>query len=109
MTERKIINKHKNIEYQNKKIFILKKKKLIKINFMIPFNLTCLNCNKIISQGKKINAFKEKILNENYFGIQILRFFFKCPDCYKGISIRTDPINASYSSELNCMINNYIF
>jgi hypothetical protein len=105
MTERKIINKHKNIEFLDRKNLIIKKKKLKKIHFMTPFDLTCLNCNQIIFKGKKLNAIKEKISIENYLGIQIFRFYFKCSNCFKGISIKTDPKNSSYCSEINCKIN----
>lgn len=109
MTERKIINKHKKLELQNKKNFIYKKKKkFIKIHFMAPVDLSCLSCSQVIFRGKKINAIKESVFCENYFGLQIFRFYFKCPDCFKGISIKTDPKNSFYSSELNCKINNNI-
>jgi hypothetical protein len=79
-----------------------KKRKYYKIRFMIPFKIICIYCNFILQKGKKINAFKEEILCENYYNVKLFRFYFKCSNCLKGMIIKTDPENFSYKSELNC-------
>jgi Zn finger protein HypA/HybF involved in hydrogenase expression len=77
-------------------------KKLKTIRFMTPFEITCLHCKNKIKKGKKINVFKETVLSKTYFGIKILRFYFRCPTCFKGITLKTDPKNFSYLAEINC-------
>jgi hypothetical protein len=98
MSERKVINKYvKTDDIYQKKI----KKGYFSIRYMIPFNIKCLRCLNTINKGKKINAIKENILNRNYLGISIVRFYFKCIYCLNGISIKTNPNNFSYSIEIN--------
>jgi len=71
---------------------------------MIPFDLVCKNCLWILRQGKKINALKEKVSCENYLDLKIFRFYFKCTNCKKGISLKTNPENSNYQPEINCKI-----
>jgi hypothetical protein len=69
---------------------------------MVPFNIICLFCRRIIKRGIKVNAIKEKILEPIYFGIIYFRFYFKCLFCLKGLSIKTDLKNSSYIAEIGC-------
>ncbi len=39
---------------------------------------------------------KETVKNEDYLGIEIFRFFFKCIICYSEMSMKTDPKNHGY-------------
>lgn len=42
---------------------------------------------------------KETVLNENYLGIRIYRFYFKCTHCYTEVTFKTDPKNHDYVVE----------
>ena len=42
---------------------------------------------------------KETVLNEEYLGISIFRFYFKCASCYSAIAFVTDPKNHDYIVE----------
>lgn len=103
MSERKNLNKYKKIEIQFKKAILIKrKKKKLIIRFMMPFDICCLRCRNIIFKGTKLNAIKEKSLNEIYFKFSIFRFYFRCSECKNGITIKTDPKNSFYVPEINC-------
>lgn len=103
MSERKVLNKYRKIDIQFEKInYQQKKKNFSSIRFMIPFDVFCLFCRNIIFKGTKINAIKEKIEKEDYIKIKIFRFYFKCINCNKGMTLKTDPKNSFYISEVNC-------
>merc|ERR1712007_265682 len=42
---------------------------------------------------------KEDVLGEDYLGICIYRFYFRCPQCSSEITFKTDPRNSDYSVE----------
>jgi len=42
---------------------------------------------------------RETVWNENYLGIRIHRFYFKCTYCYAEITFKTDPKNHDYVVE----------
>merc|ERR1712224_1145733 len=42
------------------------------------------------------NMRKENIVGEDYLGLQIYRFFLRCPQCASTISFKTDPKNGDY-------------
>lgn len=44
---------------------------------MAPFNMRCATCGEYIYKGKKFNARKEDVENEDYLGIRIYRFYIK--------------------------------
>lgn len=44
---------------------------------MAPFNMRCVTCGEYIYKGKKFNARKEDVENEDYLGIRIYRFYIK--------------------------------
>mmetsp|Transcript_59123 Transcript_59123/g.139267 ORF Transcript_59123/g.139267 Transcript_59123/m.139267 type:complete len:116 (-) Transcript_59123:902-1249(-) len=104
MSERKCVNKYKkpDEQYRCKDSRRTKIKKIFSIRFMIPFDIICKKCSWVFKQGKKINALKENVLSENYLNISIFRFYFKCPQCTKGVSLKTDPKNSYYIPEINC-------
>jgi len=102
MSDRKNINKDRKDQSQYLKTHLLKKKKKIFIRFMVPFNIICLFCRRIIKKGIKVNAIKEKILEPIYSGIIYFRFYFKCLFCLKGLSLKTDSKNSSYIAEISC-------
>mmetsp|Transcript_61251 Transcript_61251/g.126526 ORF Transcript_61251/g.126526 Transcript_61251/m.126526 type:complete len:110 (+) Transcript_61251:2924-3253(+) len=104
MSERKNINKYQKIEKQYKKKLRSRlgggKKNLVR--FMLPFDIRCDDCLIVLNQGKKLNGLKERVLTEEYLGIKLFRFYFKCPNCTGSFSLRTDPKNSCYFPEINC-------
>lgn len=102
MSERKSLNKYLKPDSQYNKNIIPKKKKWNSIRFMTPFTIFCLVCQGVIVEGIKINAFKEKIISENYVRTPIFRFYLKCLFCSTAITIKTDPKNSRYMPEINC-------
>lgn len=50
---------------------------------------------------------KETVLNENYLGIRIYRFYFKCTHCYTEVTFKTDPKNHDYVLEFGGNFNLY--
>ncbi len=48
---------------------------------------------------------KETVLNENYLGISIFRFYFKCNTCFAEITFKTDPKNSDYIVEFGAARN----
>lgn len=76
----------------------------------------CNTCGEYIYKGKKFNARKETVENEDYYGIKIFRFYIKwsvefvsCPSynvnvplsilCSAEITFKTDPKNTDYAAE----------
>ena len=49
--------------------------------------------------GKKFNMKVETVFDEDYLGIKIHRFYFKCSNCYSIITFKTDPKNNDYVAE----------
>jgi len=58
-----------------------------------------------MGRGKKFNSRKETIQDEDYFGIRIYRFYMFCTRCAGEFTIKTDPKNADYLTELGCYRN----
>lgn len=50
-------------------------------------------------QGKKFNARKETVQDDEYFGIRIFRFYIRCPRCLAEITFKTNPKEADYDLE----------
>ena len=66
------------------------------VRLMAPFTMRCLTCGNYIYKGKKFNSRKETAIGEKYLGIQIYRFYIRCPQCLSEISFKTDPKNTDY-------------
>lgn len=52
-----------------------------------------------LDPGTKFNSRKEDAQGENYLGIQIYRFYFRCSKCSAEITMKTDPKNSDYTVE----------
>lgn len=66
------------------------------VRLMAPFTMRCLTCGNYVYKGKKFNSRKETAIGEKYLGIQIYRFYIRCPQCLSEISFKTDPENTDY-------------
>jgi len=69
------------------------------VRLMAPFSMRCNTCGEYIYKGKKFNARKETVENEDYYGIKIFRFYIKCILCSAEITFKTDPKNTDYAAE----------
>lgn len=69
------------------------------VRIMTPCNMKCNTCGDYISKAKKFNARKETVEGEEYLGLKIYRFYFKCPICMAEITFKTDPKNQDYELE----------
>merc|ERR1711879_1105900 len=66
---------------------------------MMAMSVQCVTCGLFIYKGTKFNMRKEDALGEDYLGIQIYRFHFRCPRCASEITFKTDPQNRDYLVE----------
>lgn len=83
----------------------LPKNRQYTVRLMAPFNMRCKTCGEYIYKGKKFNARKEDVENEDYLGIRIYRFYIKCTRCLQEISFKTDPKNTDYEIEAGATRN----
>lgn len=67
------------------------------VRLMAPFTMRCITCGNYVYKGKKFNSRKETAIGEKYLGIQIFRFYIRCPTCLSEICFKTDPENTDYS------------
>ncbi|GBM50323.1 Coiled-coil domain-containing protein 94 [Araneus ventricosus] len=101
MSERKVLNKYYPPDFDPSKIprLRLPKDRQYTVRLMAPCNMRCTTCGEYIYKGKKFNARKETVQNEEYLGIKVFRFYIKCPRCLAEITFKTDPENADYIVE----------
>ncbi|EPR79172.1 Cell cycle control protein cwf16 [Spraguea lophii 42_110] len=92
--------KNKNIKRNKKKC----KNSLEKgrARFMLPFTVRCALCGEFTHKGKKINGSKEIIEDETYLGVRVYRFYIRCYHCNNEFTLKTDPKNGVYVTELGC-------
>ncbi|XP_053681144.1 splicing factor YJU2 [Anopheles nili] len=107
MSERKVLNKYYPPDFDPSKIPRVKlpKNRQYTVRLMAPFNMRCVTCGEYIYKGKKFNARKEDVENEDYLGIRIYRFYIKCTRCLQEISFKTDPRNTDYEIEAGATRN----
>ncbi len=107
MSERKVLNKYYPPDFDPSKIPRMKlpKNRQYTVRLMAPFNMRCQACGEYIYRGKKFNARKEDVENEDYCGIRIYRFYIKCTRCLQEISFKTDPQNTDYVIEAGATRN----
>ncbi|KAI8913385.1 CWC16 protein [Gorgonomyces haynaldii] len=111
MSERKVLNKYippsinpaKDVNDKNKRKGGGKKNH--KVRLMAPCSMQCTTCGDFIYKGKKFNARKESAKGETYLGIEIFRFWIRCPRCAGEISFKTDPQNTDYTIETGAVRN----
>jgi len=101
MADRKVLNKYYPPDFDPTKLprLRLNAVKTFTVRIMAPFNMRCDTCGEYIYKGKKFNSKKEDVLDMDYLGLKIFRFFIKCTRCLAEISFRTDPENTDYVCE----------
>ncbi|KAH8025233.1 hypothetical protein HPB51_005429 [Rhipicephalus microplus] len=90
MSERKVLNKYYPPDFDPLKIprLRLPKDRQYTVRLMAPCNMRCKTCGEYIYKGKKFNARKETVQNEDYLGIKVFRFYIKCPRCLAEITFK---------------------
>merc|ERR1712217_291915 len=98
---RKVINKYFPPDFDPTKLAKVKvpSNQCMKVRMMMCMSVQCLTCGNFISKGTKFNMRKEDVLYEDYLGIHIYRFYFKCPPCSSEITFKSDPKNCDYVVE----------
>lgn len=72
------------------------------VRLSVPFNMCCKACSEQIPLGKRHYATKAVSCTENYLGVEVYVFEFKCPECRLPIRFKTDPKNGAYVCDYNC-------
>lgn len=107
MSERKSINKYYPPDYDPKNEPKKKRKKTgsaPNVRLMLPFSIKCLHCDEYMAHRRKFNARKETT-GEDYVGIKIIKFTFRCSRCYSQLSFKTDPRNGDFECVEGCKKN----
>lgn len=101
MGERKVLNKYFPPDFDPSKLPKRKRTvdNIMKVRMMMAMSVRCETCGIFISKGTKFNMRKEDVLGEDYLGIYIYRFYFRCPQCSSEITFKTDPRNSDYLVE----------
>jgi len=110
MGERKVLNKYIPPDFDPSKIPRSKnargaKNGQIKVRMMLPMTICCNTCGEFITKGTKFNARKEDVAGEDYLGIRIFRFYFRCTRCSAELAMKTDPKNSDYVVEAGASRN----
>ncbi len=104
MGERKVLNKYIPWNFDNSKLekFHITSHRAMSVRYMLPWTVRCTHCGNFMYSGKKFNTRVEKVKGEDYLGIQIMRFYYKCTNCGLEFTIKTDPKNDDYVCESGC-------
>jgi len=105
MSERKVLNKHIDPYFNEKKLVKVPKAaaRQHNVRMMLPFSIKCDTCGNYLRVGTKINMRKETVPNEFYLTIPIYRFYMKCYFCYSEMTMKTDPKTHDYVMEIGAV------
>jgi hypothetical protein len=113
MAERKVQNKYIPADFDPKVLQYITKKSKREAKYhqndsssskpkyepsriMLPFNVCCDQCGAYMYRGRKFNAGKEICTDNEYLGVKIVRFHFKCENCSSEIIFRTNPKSSGF-------------
>lgn len=105
MGERKAINKYFPPSFDPNTYVAPKGKGKRTVRLMAPFTMRCVTCGEYTYKGKKFNARKETVPEDEYLGIEVFRFYIKCHSCAAEMTFKTDPKNTDYVAEYGCTRN----
>lgn len=101
MSERKVLIKYYPPDFDHSKLkkVTRARDKQDNVRMMLPMSVRCDTCGHFLYIGTKFNMRKETVLDEDYLGIKIFRFYFKCSRCHAEIAMKTDPKQHDYVCE----------
>jgi hypothetical protein len=109
MAERKVLNKYIPPDFDPAKVPRRKasrtETKQMKVRMMLPMSVRCSTCGNYMSKGSKFNVRMEDVKDEDYLGIKIFRFYYKCKNCSAEFCMKTDPKSADYIVEAGATRN----
>lgn len=73
--------------------------KQMKVRMMLPMSVRCNTCGTYMYKGTKFNTRMEDVKGEDYLGIKIFRFYYRCTACSAEFCMKTDPKNTDYVVE----------
>lgn len=103
MGERKVLNKYFPPDFDPSKLpkgkRVRTEEKQMKVRMMLPMSVRCNTCGNFMYKGTKFNTRMEDVKGENYLGIKIFRFYYRCTNCSAEFCMKTDPKSADYIVE----------
>eukprot|EP00775_Hariotina_reticulata_P002447 gene2447-2750_t len=101
MGERKVLNKYYPPDFDPAKLPRGKRQESneMKVRMMLPMSVRCKTCGTFMYKGTKFNTRKEDVQGEDYLGIQIFRFYWRCKNCAAEFTMKTDPKSSDYILE----------
>lgn len=107
MAERKVLNKYYPPDFDPSKLSKIKraKEKQDNVRMMLPMSVRCDTCGNFLYIGTKFNMRKETVKDDEYLGIKVYRFYFKCSRCFAEVAMKTDPKNHDYICEYGASRN----
>jgi hypothetical protein len=109
MAERKVLNKYIPPDFDPAKLPRRKaarnSESQQKVRTMLPMSVRCSTCGNYMAKGSKFNVRMELVKNEDYLGMKIFRFYYKCKNCAAEFCMKTDPKSADYIVEAGATRN----
>jgi hypothetical protein len=72
---------------------------------MLPMTVRCATCANFMYKGTKFNCRMEDVPGEEYLGLRIFRFYYRCTSCAAEFSMKTDPKSTDYILEEASLID----